>query len=339
MADAGLAEIGLTMPAGDRSARRARCVRPARWWRALVCALFSASVLAGLGVCGPEASADDRLASDHGASTPRVADDRNRPIYTRPAALRVIALAPHLTDLVVALGAASSLVAVDPHSELPPSSASRVARVPAYPAIDPERLLSLKPDLILVWGEGLSAAVLARLEAFGLRVFVSQPRTLEDVANSLERIGSMIEAALDPRAVAASFRGRLDALSARHARQPRVPVFVQLWEVPLTTVGARSVMADTIARCGVRQVFEAADTGSQRVSPEAVLAAAPRLIISTVRGSSDRRWRQMGLVGEGPDAARFIRVEDAALERPSPPVLDALERLCLTIDAALPRGR
>jgi iron complex transport system substrate-binding protein len=278
-----------------------------------------------------------------GAQTPQgasarvnVIDDQQRAIGLGPPAHRIVSLAPHLTDIVVELGAGARLVATDPHSDAVTLSPS-IVQVAAYPAINPERILALAPDLILVWGEGLSAATLARLEALGLRVFVSRPQTLDDVARSMERIGALIGVPPEAGLSAARFRERLQSLSERHARTPPLPVFVQIWETPLITLGLRSVMSDALNRCGARNVFAATDAGSQRVSPEAVLAAAPKLVISTVNGVSDSRWRQLGLVGEAPRRARFLSVVDRALERPSPPVLEAVAKLCAAIDAAAPR--
>lgn len=265
-----------------------------------------------------------------------IQDDRGKSLPSEARASRIVALAPHLTDLVIALGAGDRLVAIDRHSDAPQLNPA-LPRLASHPAIDPERVLALKPDLVLLWGEGLAAGTLARLEALGLRVFVSQPRTLDDVANSIERIGALVATESAPQALAAAFRSRLNAITARHSRIPEIPVFVQLWESPLITLGARSVMADALHRCGVRNVLAAPDAGSQRVSPEAVLAAAPRLILSTVQGSTDLRWRQLGLAGNHPNAARFIRLDEAALERPSPPVLESLARVCPVIDEAVPR--
>lgn len=287
---------------------------------------------AGVQVAGESAEASGRRAQ------PRVIkDDRGKPLPSEARARRVVALAPHLTDLVIALGAVERLVAVDRHSDAPQLNHA-LPRLASHPAIDPERVLALKPDLVLLWGEGLAVGTLARLEALGLRVFVSQPRTLDDVADSLERIGALVDTESAPQALAAAFRSRLAAITARHSRTPEIPVFVQLWESPLITLGARSVMTDALRRCGVRNVLAVPDAGSQRVSPEAVLAAAPRLILSTVKGSTDLRWRQLGLAGTHPNAARFIRLDEAALERPSPPVLESLARVCSVIDEAVPRA-
>lgn len=293
------------------------------------------AVLAGLaGVREGRASAEREGAP----SALGLQDDRGRRVAGAAPARRIVALAPHLTDLVVSLDAADRLIAVDRHSDAPQVDIA-LPRLASHPAIDPERVASLKPDLVLLWGEGLAAGTLARLEALGLRVFVSQPRTLDDVASSIERIGALIDTASRPNAIAASFRTRAAALTVSHARTPEIPVFVQLWEVPLITLGSRAVMADAMRRCGVRNVFAASDAGSQRVSPEAVIAAAPQLILSAVQGSTDSRWRQLGLVGTHSRSARFIRLEEPALERPSPPVLESLARVCALIDAAVPRAQ
>ena len=304
------------------------------------------AVLASIAIAAPGLGAgDERRVGERGARDPvghssapiarpeavKVLDDRNRSIELEGPALRIISLAPHASDLVVALGAADRLVAVDPHSDAP-QIGSTVARVAAYPSLDPERLLALKPDLVLVWGEGMPAPTLARLESLGLRVFVTAPRTLDQVASSLERLARLIDAPRDAKAIAARVRDRLAAIRARYATGPELPVFVQLWEMPLITIGAGSMLDDALRHCGARNVFAAVQAGSQRVSPEAVLAAAPALVISTAVGSTDAAWRRLGLVGEGSGKARFVRVIDPVLERPSPPVLDALERLCEVIN-------
>ncbi|MFM8548860.1 MAG: helical backbone metal receptor [Betaproteobacteria bacterium] len=264
-----------------------------------------------------------------------LADDRKRSISVSPAARRVVSLAPHATDLLMALGAAERLIAVDPHSDapgLPPG----LARIAAYPQADPERLLAVAPDLVLVWGEGLSPTLLARLEQVGLRVFVTQPRTLEDVAQSLERLGSLLGLAERGRDEADRFRARRDTIALRYASRPTIPVFVQIWELPLITIGQATVMADAMTRCAVTNAAASLAGASPRVSPEAVIALSPSLILSTVRQSNEARWRRLGVVGDAPGAARFVAFHDPALERPSPPILDSLERLCALIDSHRP---
>ena len=312
--------------------RRRRGARLRRGRALLDAALVGVALgWSALAACAPDANSIAR-----GAAHASVVDDQQRALSEAPPARRIVALAPHLTDIVVALGASSSLVAVDRHSDATQLPGS-IARIASYPVIDPERLLALRPDLILVWGEGLSASALSRLEALGLRVFVSRPRALDDVASSIERIGALVGVSSRAASIASQFRESLLSLTERYARTPAVPVFIQIWETPLITLGSRSVMTDALIRCGVRNVFAAPDAGSQRVSLESVLAAAPRLVISTVAGATDSRWRQLGVVGDSPGAARFVSMVDPALERPSPRVLDSVASLCEAIDAALPR--
>jgi len=314
-------------PSSERARLAAACTRLGAWLLGATLAVVGASAAHAT---PPKAHTVASSAAD------TITDDRGRLVRTVPRAKRVVALAPHITELVIALGAANRLVAVDPHSDA--SEAASLARVAAYPAVDPERILALSPDLVMVWGDGLSQTTLARLEALGLRVFVSRPLTLDDVGGAIERLGMLIATTADPVAISRQFRERLSAITGRHVRSTEPSVFVQLWETPLITLGSRSVMADAFKRCGARNVFSFPDAGSQRVSPEAVMLAAPQLVVSTVSGAGDTRWRQLGLVGDRPGQARFLSFVDPLLERPSPRMLDSLERLCAAIDSALPQA-
>lgn len=271
-------------------------------------------------------------------------DDRGRGLPIAPGAKRIVSLAPHLSEIVVALGAVARLVAVDPHSdasEIP----SNLPRIAAYPQPDPERLLAVSPDLVLLWGEGLSPTMLARLEQAGLRVFVSQPRSLEAIAQSLERLGMLLDVSEKAKEQAREFRTKVDHIASRYARRDPLPVFVQIWELPLITIGAGTVMADALLRCGVRNVADTLIGSAPRLSPEHVITLRPALIISTLSQSSDLRWRRLGVVSDSAHSARFLQFNESAIERPSPKILQSLERLCALIDShrpahvALPSGR
>lgn len=264
-----------------------------------------------------------------------VIDDRGRTVSVAPAAQRVVSLAPHATDFVMTLGAAERLVAVDPHSDSAGLS-PRLTRIAAYPQPDPERLLAASPDLVLLWGEGLSAGMVDRLEQLGLRVFVSQPDSLEAVADSLERLGRLLGTPDRGREAAIRFRERTDAVSRRYASLEKIPVFVQIWDLPLITIGEHTVMADAIRRCGVINVAAGIAGSAPRLSSETVIKLRPALIVSTIRQANEARWRGLGVVGETSGAARYLSFNDAAIERPSPQILDALEKLCALIDAYRP---
>src|SRR6185295_10395683 len=94
----------------------------------------------------------------------------------RPAQ-RIVSLAPHVTEQLFAAGAGAKLVAVSEYSDYP-EEARRLPQVASSAGLDLERMLALKPDLVVAWRLEATAAALARLEALGLTVFYDEPRRL-----------------------------------------------------------------------------------------------------------------------------------------------------------------
>ncbi len=192
---------------------------------------------------------------------------------------RVATLAPSLTELVYAAGAGARLVATVIGSDFPPE-ARAVASVGDYQRVDVERLLRLKPDVVLVWTSGNSQRELAQLVSAGVPVVHLEPRRLDDVARAIERLGELFGTADAARPRARSLRDELAALGREHANKPPVAVFYQVWSRPLLTLSDQHLISDVIHLCGGRNVFGALKTLVPEVSTESVLAAKPQAILS-----------------------------------------------------------
>lgn len=261
----------------------------------------------------------------------RLVDDRGRVVALPASPTRIVSLAPHATELLFASGAGRKVVAVDRDSDYPPA-ARALPRVASYPQPDVEQLLALAPGLVVIWGPGASRALVARLEQLGLPVFVSEPRTLDDVGDTLARFAQLSADSTTALEAARSFRERLARIRARHAHRPAVRVFVQVWSTPLIGVGEHEVIADAVRSCGAQGVASGAAIAAPRVDPEAVIAARPALVLATDGERAERFWRERGLLApRGP--ARFAAFDASTMERPGPRVLEALERMCDAIDA------
>jgi len=257
-------------------------------------------------------------------------DDWGRSLRFANPPARIVSLAPHATELLFAAGAGSRVVAVDPYSDQPPPARS-LTKVTAHPAPDPEQLLALAPDLVVVWGAAMSPDRVERMRTMGLRVFVSEPRTLDAIADGIERF-----AALSPEPSAGTrrarhFRQAVEKLRARHAGSVPVPVFVQAWARPLLTLSDRDTIGDALRSCGASNVFGTMPAAAPLVDVEAVLAAAPRLIVAIDDVADRSRWDALGLLRPQGKIA-FARV-DPSIQRPAARILDALEQLCAAVDA------
>src|SRR5438874_1265681 len=144
---------------------------------------------------------------------------------------RIVSLAPHATELLFAAGAGAHVVGVLAPADWPPE-AKRVPRVGDATGVDLERIVALKPDLVVVWPY-LAPAAVQRLREVGVPVFVSDPQTPEAIAADLERLGALVGVPATASAVAASFRSRLKALERRERGVAIVSVFYEIWPRPL----------------------------------------------------------------------------------------------------------
>jgi iron complex transport system substrate-binding protein len=219
----------------------------------------------------------------------QLSDDRGVVVdlATRPA--RIIALSPHLAETVYAAGAGPQLTAVVRYSDFPPS-AGRLPQVGDASRIDIERIIALKPDLILGWQSGNPTGDLQRLERLGFRLFVTEPKRLSDIARLVRAIGALAGTEAAAETAAASFESDLEVLRARYSSREPIRVFYEIWHRPLLTVNRAHLISDVIALCGGRNVFAAAAVLTPSVSLEAVLAARPQVILG---GSSATRPEEL----------------------------------------------
>ena len=269
-----------------------------------------------------------------------VVDDWQRPVQFLRKPQRIVSLSAHLTELLFDAGLGDQLVAVDLHSDFPPQ-VKNLPRINAWPEPSLEALLKLKPDVVLMWGQGLKRATVERLEQFGIRVWVSDPTTVANIPTTIERLaqlGSDTKSNDAKSSDAKSAAERVRALKATLAlSQTRtngqaVPVFMQVWQQPLMTVGGDTVVADALRHCGAHAVLSTAIKGSAVVSLEAVLKASPLAIVSSNEHDVRAYWKAR-LSVEQSGALEHIIIEPQTLSRPSARLIDALIPLCRKIDA------
>jgi iron complex transport system substrate-binding protein len=199
-------------------------------------------------------------------------DDSGRThVFAAPPA-RVVTLAPSLTELVFAAGAGASVIGTTSLSDFP-EAARAIPRIGDAGRIDVERVLTMRPDLVLLWQRGATSREQEQLAAAGIPLFHLEPRRLDDVARAIERLGSLLGSADVAAARAAELRRSLGALRDRHAGAAPVRVFYQVWTRPLMTISRSQLINDVISLCGGRNVFADLAPLVPVVSTESVVAA------------------------------------------------------------------
>ena len=268
-----------------------------------------------------------------------VVDDAGRRVTVSRPAQRVISMAPHATELLFAAGGGARVVGAMNYSDYP-EAAKKIPLVGSNSQIDMERVLSLKPDLIVVWHTGNTARQIAQIERLGVPVFHSEPRRLGQVADNIERLGQLLGTGQAAQAAAQAYRNRLAGLQARYGRRSPVTVFYQIWDQPLYTLNDAQIASDAIRVCGGRNVFGGLKVVAPEVSLEAVLAADPEAIMAGKRydpaNPGLKLWqpyKNMTAVKRG----NLLTVDGELLTRPGPRVIDGAQQLCEALDAV--RGR
>lgn len=268
-----------------------------------------------------------------------VHDDQGVRIELPHEARRVIALAPHVVELIYAAGGGDRIVGTVAHANYPPE-AQRIAQIGDNRALDIERIIALRPDVMIAWRHGNAESHLAPLRKLGIPLFYSEPHTLEDVADSLEKVGRMMGTESVAAPAARAFRARIAALSATYRDRPPVPLFYQVWDQPLYTLNRTHILNDALGVCGGVNIFGDLPATAPTVSIEAVLAANPEVVIAGARdgrsGTGPQIWKQYPTLLATQRDNLFDIVPDLIL-RAGPRIVEGTAQLCEKLETARTR--
>ncbi|TPG81020.1 cobalamin-binding protein [Pseudomonas mandelii] len=241
---------------------------------------------------------------------------------------RVVSLAPSLSEIVVELGSADLLVGVLDAGERP-AALKDLPSVGRYGQLDMERLLSLKPDLLLLWPGSVGPAQREQLKRLNMPTYVVEPHSLEQLTAQIEAIAIQLGRPERGVTLAADLRQKLDNLRQRYRRDKPLQVFYQIWDRPLYTVGGGQIISDALEVCGARNVFADLTLPAPQVSVEAVLQRNPEVILASDQAQLDawKTWPQVAAVAQ----RRLLLVTDKGLERPSGQMVEATAKLCQLI--------
>ena len=270
-----------------------------------------------------------------------VVDDAGRRVTLARPAQRVISMAPHVTELLFAAGGGARIVGAMNYSDYPQAARS-IPLIGSNSQIDLERVIAMKPDLLIVWQSGNTARQIAQLQSLGIPVFHSEPRKLDEVATSLLRFGQLLGTEQTAQAAAAQYRAKLAALQTRYGKRPPVTVFYQAWDSPLYTLNGEQIASDAITLCGGTNIFAGLKTIAPQVSVEAVVQADPEAIVGGKLYTPQDRGLSIWQPYRGMTAVRrnnLFTLDEELLTRPGPRMLEGAAILCQRLEEARARRR
>ena len=263
-----------------------------------------------------------------------VKDDAGATVTVAKPAQRVISLAPHVTELLFAAGGGSHVVGVVSYSDFP-EEAKKIQQIGSNREVDLERIMALKPDLVVVWRHGSSERQIEMVQKLGIPMFHSEPQKLEDIADNVQKLGQLMGTESVAGPAAANLRARIAGLRARYAKRSVVRSFYQVWDKPLYTLNGRHIVSDALRLCGGENIFDKLPVTAPVVSVEAVLQENPEAIFATAEKNYGgvSLWKPYGTLTAVRNNNLFT-IDGNLLNRSGPRMIAGAEQLCEKLELA-----
>lgn len=273
-----------------------------------------------------------QLASAHAAISVR--DDDGNLVTLQKPAQRIIAMAPHVTELLYAAGGGDKIVGAVTYSDYP-EAAKKLPRVGDNRLVDMERVIAMKPDLIVIWMHGSSERQIDTLRQLGVPLFHSEPQKLEGIADNVLRLGQLMGTENIAQPAAAEISRQFAALAKQYGNRPPVRMFYQVWDKPLYTLSGSSIVSDAMRLCGGVNIFADLKVTAPVVSIEAVLQADPEAIFGTAEKNYGgvNLWRQYSTMKAVRNNNLFT-LNGELLNRAGPRMVAGTAALCEKLELA-----
>lgn len=243
---------------------------------------------------------------------------------------RIIALAPHIVEMLFAIGAGQQIIATTDHTDYP-AAATKIPKIGTSSRIQLERVIELQPDLIIAWKSGNPSDELARIKQLGFNVIYSQPDSFEDVAKELKLFGQLTGHSDKAKSLADKFLIDLANIKQQFANKAEIIGFYEVWSRPLTTIASGSWPQQFLDICGITNPFAQGRVHYPQVSIEQVLQANVDVIIQPLaRKQADensynwQKWPVLPAVKH----QQMITIDADVIHRMTTRSLGALLDLC-----------
>ncbi len=247
---------------------------------------------------------------------------------------RIVALAPHIVELLFDIGAGQQIVGTVEYADQP-KAALDIPRVGSYHGMQVEKLLALNPDLVIAWKSGNAESDIDKMQRLGLNIVFSNPVNIDDVATELRYFGKLTHHQKQAEKVALAYEQRLQKLRSENSTKPSIAVFYQLWSEPMMTVNGTTWINQLIEVCQGVNVFADNPTPYPKLSIENVIVAQPQLMILPINNAGTpqavidwQKWPEIPAVENN----KFIHVDADLLHRFTTRMLSGIDDMCKRID-------
>ncbi len=260
-----------------------------------------------------------------------VVDEAGRTVRVPLSPLRIVSLAPSLTETIYALGLQDRLVGDTDFCDYP-AEAQKKPKVGGGINPNLEEIASLHPDLVLVTNSFNRLETVRALDSLGIPSYDIDPHTVDEILASTEKLAGVLGVPEAGKTLAEDLQRRLTVLQAKLAALPQTKVLFVVWTEPLMSIGKGTFVADALRKAGANSIVESSRDWPQMNLEEVVHLQPDFLIFPETHSDAGAHdfdtlalkpgWRLLDAVHN----RRFAVVSDAVI-RPAPRIVSVIEDL------------
>jgi iron complex transport system substrate-binding protein len=256
--------------------------------------------------------------------TQYVVDDLGRLVTINGTPERIISLAPSNTEILFALGLGDRVVGVTMYCDYPPEAQDK-EKVGDYYGPDIEKIIALQPDLVLAT-DFHRFDLIPALEQQGVAVFAVAPQTLDDVLESIQKIGQIADKEAEALELVDRMTSKIEEIEEQTKELEEKPrVFYMTWQDPMWTIGRATWIDDLINISGGVNIFSQYFESGAMVEIEWVILLNPEIII-TSEWSYEWALNATELAStNASQTGRIYTFDDDLAQRPGPRLVEGLE--------------
>ena len=260
-----------------------------------------------------------------------VRDALGRKVSVVASPQRIVSLAPGITETLYALGLDKEIAGVTAFCTYP-EAARLKPRVGGFTNISVEKVVALNPDLVIGTADGNKRETVDTLESLGIPVYVTNPKTLEEILAVVLQVGMITGKETVARRLTADLQKKVRHLTELVAGRKKCRVFFQVGGEPLITVGRDTLHNQLINLAGGINIAGREKTLYPHYSVEQVVAEQPEVILfSSMKYAEDvtkvwgnwRNWPNIPAVRDN----RLIIIDTDLIDRASPRIVEGLEAM------------
>lgn len=258
-------------------------------------------------------------------------DASGRPVSVSLSPQRIISIAPSITENLFALGLADRIVGVTDYCDFPPEA---LKKEKVGGGLNPslEKIISLRPDLVLGLAGANNLRVVNALEKLRLPVYLLNSQGFVGVVNTIQDLGRLTGTEEKAVELVKGVKARAQAVSQLIKDRKRPKVLFVIWQEPLWTVGKDSFLNDLIEMAGGVSITRDIKGEATMLSPEAVIERAPEIILVSMAFGASRHQQPLKRLSKlstvpAVKQGRVFILDSSPLNRASYRVAEGLEEL------------